>query len=87
MKEGNADHMNDFEAAVLTDLSLVKSDMAVLKNQMASLMGAGQPGRLYALEERLDRHERGIQHAKGAIAAFGVIFTLLEIAVRYFRER
>ena len=61
--------MNDFEAAVLTDLSLVKSDMAVLKNQMASLMGAGQPGRLYALEERLDQHERGIQHTKGAIAA------------------
>ena len=79
--------MNDFEAAVLTDLSLVKSDMAVLKNQMASLMGAGQPGRLYALEERLDRHERGIQHTKGAIAAIGVIFTLLEIAVRYIRER
>jgi hypothetical protein len=79
--------MNDFEAAVLADLSLVKSDMAVLKNQMASLMGAGQPGRLYALEERLDQHERGIQHTKGAIAAFGVIFTLLEIAVRYIRER
>lgn len=54
---------------------------------MASLMGAGQPGRLYALENRLDQHERGIQHAKGAIAAFGVIFTLLEIAVRYLRER
>jgi len=79
--------MTDFENAVLTDLSLVKSEMAVLKNQMASLMGAGQPGRLYALETRLDQHERGIQHAKGAIAAFGVIFTLLEIAVRYIHER
>jgi len=79
--------MNDFETAVLTDLSLVKSEMAVLKNQMASLMGARQPGRLYALEKRLDQHERGIQHAKGAIAAFGVIFTLLEIAVRYIHER
>jgi hypothetical protein len=79
--------MNDFEAAVLTDLSLMKSEMAVLKNQMGSLMGAGQPGRLYALEKRLDQHERGIQHAKGAIAAFGVIFTLIEIAVRYLRDR
>jgi hypothetical protein len=79
--------MNDFETTVLTDLSLVKSEMAVLKSQMASLMGAGQPGRLYALESRLDRHERGIQHAKGAIAAFGVIFTLMEIAVGYLRER
>jgi len=79
--------MNDFETAVLTDLSLMKSEMAVLKNQMASLMGAGQPGRLYALEKRLDQHERGIQHAKGAIAACGVIFTLVEIAVRYIRER
>ncbi len=79
--------MNDFESAVLTDLSVVKSEMAVLKNQMASLLGAGQPGRLYALEKRLDQHERGIQHAKGAVAAFGVIFTLVEIAVRYLRER
>lgn len=79
--------MNDFETAVLTDLSLVKSEMAVLKSQMASLMGAGQPGRLYALENRLDQHERGIQHAKGAIAAFGVIFTLMEMAVHYLRDR
>jgi hypothetical protein len=79
--------MSDFEAAVLTDLSLMKSEMAVLKNQMASLLGAGQPGRLYALEKRLDRHERGIQHAKGAMAALGVIFTLLEIAVRYMHDR
>jgi hypothetical protein len=54
---------------------------------MASLLGAGQPGRLYALEKRLDRHERGIQHAKGAMAALGVIFTLLEIAVRYIHDR
>jgi hypothetical protein len=79
--------MIDFEAAVLTDLSLMKSEMAVLKNQMASLLGAGQPGRLSALEKRLDQHERGIQHAKGAVAAFGVLFTLLEIAVRYLHDR
>ena len=38
-------------------------------------------------EERLDQHERGIQHAKGAMAAFGVLFTLLEVAIRYMRER
>jgi hypothetical protein len=79
--------MNDFEATVLGDLSVVKSDMAVLKNQMASLLGSGQPGRLHSLETRLERHERGIQHAKGAAAAFGVLFTLLEIALRYMRER
>ncbi len=78
--------MTDFESAVLADFSVVRSEMAVLKNQMASLLGAGQPGRLYALEKRLDQHERGIQHAKGAIAAFGVFFTLVEIAVRYLRE-
>ena len=78
--------MTDFETTVLADLSMVKSEMAVLKNQMASLMGAGQPGRLYSLERRLDQHERGIQHAKGAIAAFGVIFTLVEVAVRYLHE-
>ena len=79
--------MNDFESQVLFDISLVKSDMAVLKSQMAALLGAGQPGRLFALEERLDRHERGIQHAKGAVAAFGVLFTLLEFAIGYMRGR
>lgn len=79
--------MSDFESAVLADLSLMKAEMAVLKNQMASLVGAGQPGRLYALEKRLDQHERGIQHARGAMAAFGVIFTLVEIAIRYLRDR
>lgn len=87
MKEGNADHMNDFEAVVLADLSLVKSDMAVLKNQMASLMGAGQPGRLYALERGSTNMNAGSSTPRVALAAFGVIFTLLEIAVRYIRER
>lgn len=79
--------MNDFETQVLSDISFVKSDMAVLKSQMAALLGSGQPGRLIALEERLDRHERGIQHARGAIAAFGVLFTLLEFTIGYMRSR
>ena len=79
--------MNDFEGQVLADLSMVRSEMAVLKSQMASLLGAGQPGRLFCLEERLERHERGIQHAKGAVAAFGVLFTLIEIAINCIHSR
>ncbi len=43
--------MNEFEAQVLSDLS-------VLKSQMAGLMGDGNGGRLAELERRMDRHEQ-----------------------------
>ena len=48
------DMMSTFEAQVLADLSVVKS-------QMASLLGDGQPGRLSLLEERVERHELSVQ--------------------------
>jgi hypothetical protein len=43
--------MNEFEAQVLSDLS-------VLKSQMTGLMGDGTGGRLVELERRMDRPER-----------------------------
>ena len=42
--------MNEFEAQVLSDLS-------VLKTQMTGLMGDGNGGRLADLERRMERHE------------------------------
>ena len=50
--------MTEFEGQVLADLS-------VLKNQMESLLGIGQPGRLTQLEERVEKHERSVQRVKG----------------------
>jgi hypothetical protein len=66
--------MNEFEAQVLSDLS-------VLKTQMVGLMGDGNGGRLGDLERRMDRHEQNWQRAKGFLAAVSVIFAAIEVAV------
>ena len=42
--------MNEFEAQVLSDLS-------VLKTQMTGLMGDGNGGRIADLERRMEQHE------------------------------
>lgn len=66
--------MNEFEAQVLSDLS-------VLKSQMAGLMGDGNGGRLADLERRMDRHEENWQRARGFLAAISVLFAVIEVAV------
>lgn len=71
--------MTDFETQVLTDLG-------VLKSQMRALMGIGQPGRLTALEERVDRHERSLQRVRGWAGAMGVLVTLIHLGIDHFRR-
>jgi len=66
--------MNEFEAQVLSDLS-------VLKSQMGGLLGDGGGGRLAELEQRMDRHEQNWQRAKGFFAAISVVFAVIEVAV------
>ena len=66
--------MNEFEAQVL-------SDLCVLKSQMAGLMGDGSGGRLAELERRMDRHEQNWQRAKGFLAAMSVLLAVIEVAV------
>ena len=72
--------MNEFEAQVLSDLS-------VLKAQMNGLMGDGNGGRLAELERRMDRHEQNWQRAKGFLAAFSVIFAVIEVAFEAWLRR
>ena len=67
--------INEFEAQVLSDLS-------VLKSQMAGLMGDGNGGRMVELERRMDRHEQNWQRAKGFMAAISVVFAVIEVAVQ-----
>jgi hypothetical protein len=69
--------MTDFEAQVLGDLH-------VLKSQMEQLMGIGQPGRLHGLEARLSRNEEGVQKMKGFVAAFGTALTVVHLGIAYF---
>jgi hypothetical protein len=66
--------MNEFEAQVLSDLS-------VLKTQMTGLMGDGNGGRIGELERRMDRHEQNWQRAKGFLAAVSVLFAVIKVAV------
>jgi hypothetical protein len=66
--------MTEFEAQVLSDLS-------VLKTQMTGLMGDGNGGRLAELELRMDRHEQHWQRAKGFMTALSVLFAVIEVAV------
>jgi hypothetical protein len=71
--------MNEFEAQVLSDLS-------VLKTQMASLTGDGNGGRIADLERRMERHEQSWQRAKGFLAAISVLFAVVEVAVEAWRR-
>lgn len=68
--------MTEFESQVLQELS-------VLKSQMQQLMGIGQPGRLNALEARVDSHERSVQRLKGLGAAFGGLLTMVQLAIAW----
>jgi hypothetical protein len=67
--------MNEFEAQVISDLS-------VLKSQMGGLMGDGNGGRLADLERRMESHEQNWQRAKGFLAAVSVLFAVVEVAMQ-----
>lgn len=66
--------MTEFEAQVLADLS-------VLKNQMSTLLGDGNSGRIAMIEGRVDQHERSLQRAKGFAVAIGAVFTLIQCLI------
>jgi len=70
--------MTDFEKQVLSDLSELKTEMRLL-------IGNGNSGRLRDLETRVDRHDVVIQRAGGIGAAFGVLMTLIHLAIDYLR--
>jgi hypothetical protein len=71
--------MNEFEAQVLSDLS-------VLKTQMSSLTSDGNGGRIADLERRMERHEQSWQRAKGFMAAMSILFAVVEVAVEAWRR-
>lgn len=71
--------MNEFEAQVLSDLS-------VLKTQMAGLVGDGNSGRICDLERRMEMHEQNWQRTKGFLAAISVLFAVIEAAVEALRR-
>lgn len=70
--------MNDFEERVLRDLS-------ELKAHMSYLVGTGSEGKMQELEARVQRHEAQLQRFGGVGAAFGVLLTLMHLAIDYFK--
>lgn len=72
--------MTDFEATVLSDLS-------VLKNQMQQVMGNGTTGRIGQIEDRVMRHDQTLQRIRGSAAAFGGLLTLVHIAIDYIATK
>jgi hypothetical protein len=72
--------MSDFEAQVLADL-------CVLKSQMKEVVGNGQPGRLALLEGRVLDHEKSVQRLKGIAAAFGGLLTFAHVAIDFVLAR
>ena len=71
--------IDEFEAQVLSDLS-------VLKTQMTSLVGDGDGGRICDLERRMDRHEQNWQRTKGFLAAMSVVLAVIEVAIEALRR-
>ena len=72
--------MNEFEAQVLSDLS-------VLKTQMNGLMGDGNGGRVAELERRMECHEQNWSRAKGFMAAISVLLAVIEVAFEAWHRR
>ena len=72
--------MTEFEAQVLADLS-------VLKSQMSTLLGDGNSGRIASIEGRVDRHEQSFQRAKGFAVATGAVFTLVQFVLELLRRK
>ncbi|HEU5400686.1 MAG TPA: hypothetical protein VFU86_04970 [Terriglobales bacterium] len=70
--------MNDFEEKVLTDL-------AELKAHMRYLVGTGNEGKMQELDVRIQRNEAQLQRLGGVGAAFGVLLTLIHLAIDYLR--
>jgi hypothetical protein len=72
--------MTDFEAQVLSDLS-------VLKNQMITLVGDGNAGRIGSIEQRVTQHEERFQSARGFALAIGGLITLIQFVVDFLRRK
>ena len=72
--------MTEFEAQVLADLS-------VLKNQMSTLLGDGNSGRIATIENRVSQHDQSLQRAKGFAVASGVVFTVVQFVMEILRRK
>jgi hypothetical protein len=74
------ERMTDYEARVLADLR-------VLKSQMEQIVGNGQPGRLSQIESRMYDHEKTVQRLKGIAGSLGGLLTVAHFAIDFLIGR
>ncbi len=55
----------------------VLSDLAILRTQMSTLVGNGQPGRIRELEIRVEKHEKLVQRCMGFLGLLTALSTYL----------
>jgi hypothetical protein len=60
---------------------------AELKAHMKWLVGDGNEGKVYAMEQRVEKHEAYIQRMAGVGAVIGFLMTVLHFAFDYLRVR
>ena len=58
---------------------------AELKAHMSWLVGTGNEGKMQELEERVRHHDESLQRLRGMGAAFGVLLTLMHLAIDYLK--
>jgi hypothetical protein len=54
---------------------------------MSWLVGSGNEGKMQELEQRVRKHDQTLQRLGGMGAAFGVLLTLMHVAIDYLRVR
>ena len=59
----------------------------MLKNQMATILGDGNSGRIASIEGRVGQHEQSLQRAKGFALAGGALFTLVQFFLELWRRK
>jgi hypothetical protein len=52
---------------------------------MSWLVGTGNEGKMQELEERVRRHDESLQRLRGVGAGFGVLLTLVHLAIDYLK--
>lgn len=64
-------------------INQIARDIAVIKNQMESLVGNGQPGRIKELEDKVDEVQASQNKVKGAMWIVSIMGGFLEVLYHY----
>ena len=75
----------DDQPSKLLSYEVVLRDLGELKTHMRWIVGNGNEGKIQELEARIQRHEATLQRTAGLGLAFGIVLTILELALDSLR--